>query len=49
MRWRKGGNRDREPVIRGIQRLRHRHHACKYDREGKKGGGREEEGGGKGR
>lgn len=35
------GNRDREPVIRGIQRLRHRHHACKYDREGKKGGGGE--------
>lgn len=39
MRWRKGENRDREPVIRGIQRLRHRHHAYKYDREGKKGGG----------
>lgn len=45
MRWRKGENRDREPVIRGIQRLRHRHHVSKYDREGKKGGrGREEEG-----
>lgn len=38
MRWRKGENRDGEPVIRGIQRPRHRHHNCKYDREGMKGG-----------